>query len=74
MKETAMDRLFANGTVNAAQSGQGSGKAPVLFPVSLAAVGPGEFRRHHSKAVAVVPRHRTGIAGLRRLEARQRGG
>src|ERR1700736_1719939 len=26
-----MDRLFANGTVNAAQSGQGSGKAPVLF-------------------------------------------
>jgi 3-oxoadipate enol-lactonase len=31
MKETAMDRLFANGTVNAAQSGQGSGKAPALF-------------------------------------------
>src|ERR1700732_5117593 len=26
-----MDRLFANGTVNAAQSGQGSGKAPALF-------------------------------------------
>ena len=26
-----MDRLFANGTVNAAQSGQGSGQAPVLF-------------------------------------------
>src|ERR1700676_5341136 len=31
MKETGMDRLFANGTVNAAQSGQGSGKAPALF-------------------------------------------
>src|SRR6202171_6822039 len=31
MKETAMDRLFANGTVNAAQSGQGSGRAPALF-------------------------------------------
>jgi 3-oxoadipate enol-lactonase len=30
-KETAMDRLFANGTVNAAQSGQGSGRAPTLF-------------------------------------------
>ena len=26
-----MDRWFANGTVNAAQSGQGSGKAPALF-------------------------------------------
>ena len=26
-----MDRLFANGTVNAAQSGQESGKAPALF-------------------------------------------
>jgi 3-oxoadipate enol-lactonase len=26
-----MDRLFANGTVNAAQSGQGSGQAPALF-------------------------------------------
>ncbi len=26
-----MDRLFANGTVNATQSGQGSGKAPALF-------------------------------------------
>jgi len=26
-----MDRLFANGTVNAAQSGQGLGKAPALF-------------------------------------------
>ena len=26
-----MDRLFANGTVNAAQSGQGSGQSPVLF-------------------------------------------
>src|SRR4029077_3647306 len=26
-----MDRLFANGTVNAAQSGQGLGKAPALL-------------------------------------------
>jgi len=26
-----MDRLFANGTVNAAQSGQGSGNLPALF-------------------------------------------
>src|ERR1700674_6130126 len=26
-----MDRFFANGTVNAAQSGLGSGKAPALF-------------------------------------------
>jgi 3-oxoadipate enol-lactonase len=30
-KETGMDRLFANGTVNAAQSGLGSGNAPALF-------------------------------------------
>jgi 3-oxoadipate enol-lactonase len=30
-KETGMDRLLANGTVNAAQSGQESGKAPALF-------------------------------------------
>jgi pimeloyl-ACP methyl ester carboxylesterase len=30
-KETGMDRFFANGTVNAAQSGLGSGKAPALF-------------------------------------------
>jgi 3-oxoadipate enol-lactonase len=30
-RETGMDQLFANGTVNAAQSGQGRGKAPALF-------------------------------------------
>jgi 3-oxoadipate enol-lactonase len=30
-KETGMDQFFANGTVNAAQSGLGSGKAPALF-------------------------------------------
>ena len=30
-RETGMDRLFANGTVNAAQYGQGPGKAPALF-------------------------------------------
>jgi 3-oxoadipate enol-lactonase len=30
-KETGMDRFFANGTVNAAQSGLGSGNAPALF-------------------------------------------
>jgi 3-oxoadipate enol-lactonase len=30
-KDTAMDRLLADGTVNAAQSGQETGKAPVLF-------------------------------------------
>ena len=30
-RETGMDQLFANGTVNAAQSGQQRGKAPALF-------------------------------------------
>jgi 3-oxoadipate enol-lactonase len=30
-RETGMDRLLANGTVNAAQSGQESGEAPALF-------------------------------------------
>jgi 3-oxoadipate enol-lactonase len=30
-RETGMDQLFANGTVNAAQSGQERGKAPALF-------------------------------------------
>jgi 3-oxoadipate enol-lactonase len=30
-RETGMDRLLANGTVNAAQSGQQSGEAPALF-------------------------------------------
>ena len=41
-----MDRLFANGTVNAAQIGRG---AAAVF-VSLAAVGPREFRRHRSRS------------------------
>jgi 3-oxoadipate enol-lactonase len=61
-RETGMDRLFANGTVNAAQSGQGSGKAPALFlfhsllsdRASFDAIAP-ELARSHRVIVPELP-------------------
>jgi 3-oxoadipate enol-lactonase len=59
---TRMDRLFVNGTVNAAQSGPGSGKAPPLFlfhsllsdRASFDAIAP-ELSRSHRVIIPELP-------------------
>ena len=62
-----MDRLFANGTVNAAQSGEG----PPLFLFHSLLSDRASFDAIVPGLVAIVSRDRSGIAGLRPLAGRR---
>ena len=63
-----MDRLCANGTVNAAEAGKG----PPLFLFHSLLSDRASFDAIAPRACEIVPRDRSGIAGLRPFAGRRR--